>query len=81
MSRKGVSKLFCRISLIQICNTTWDKAGDMPSVVIAIIAVGRNWTIDYNAGKSSQLAESMSKRFSNLWLLGKADVAVGDALL
>ena len=35
--------------LIQICNTTWYKAGDMPSIVTAIIAAGRNWTIDYNA--------------------------------
>ena len=42
-------QLLCHISLIQICNTTWDKAGDMPSVVTAIIAAGRNWTIDYNA--------------------------------
>ena len=28
--------------------------------------------------KFSQLAESMSKRFSNLWLQGKADVAAVD---
>ena len=42
-------QLFCHISFIQICNTTWDNAGDMPSVVTEIIAAGRNWTIDYNA--------------------------------
>ena len=45
-------QLFCHISLIQICTTTWDKAGDMPSMVTAIIAAGRSWTIDYNAGQA-----------------------------
>ena len=30
------NKLFCHISLIQICNTTWDKAGDMPSIVMLL---------------------------------------------
>ena len=45
-------QLFCHISLIQICNTTWEKAGDMPSVVTAIIEAGRNWTIDYSAGQA-----------------------------
>ena len=52
MSRKGVSNCFADISLIQICNTTWDKVGDTPSMVTAIIAAGRNWTIDYNAGQA-----------------------------
>ena len=40
-SRKGVSNCFAT-SLIQICNTASDKAGDMPSIVTAIIAAGRN---------------------------------------
>ena len=31
--------------------------------------------------KFSHLTESMSKRFSNLWLLGKADVVLVDAFL
>ena len=42
MSHTGVSKLFCHIFFIQICNTTRDKAGDMPSVVTAIIAAEKN---------------------------------------
>ena len=45
-------QLFCHISQIQICNTTGDKAGDMPLMVTAIIAAGRNRTIDYNAGQA-----------------------------
>ena len=27
-------------------------SGDTPSMVTAIIAAGRNWTIDYNAGQA-----------------------------
>ena len=38
--------------LVQICNTTLDKFGYVPSVVTAIIVAGRNWTIDYNVGQA-----------------------------
>ena len=38
--------------MVQVCNATWDKAGDMSSMVTAIIVAGRNWTIDYYAGEA-----------------------------
>ena len=52
-------QLFCHTSLTQICNTTWDKAGDMPSMVAAIIAAWRNWTIDYNASQARDVVISV----------------------
>ena len=45
-------QLFCCISMIQVCNTTWDKAGNIPSMVTAIIAAGKNGTINYSAGEA-----------------------------
>ena len=36
--------------------------------------------LTYICEKFSRLAESMSEKFSNLWLLGKADVEAVDAL-
>ena len=60
-------QLFCHISQIQICNTTWDKAGDMPSMVTAIIAAGRNWTLDYNAGQACDVVIKVSTCIRTAW--------------
>ena len=60
-------QLFCHIPLIQICNTTWGKAGEMSSMVTTIIAAGRNLTIDYNAGEVCDVAIKMFTWIKIAW--------------
>ena len=67
MSRRGFSNSFAIITSIQICNTTWDKAGDMPSVVTAIIAAGRNRTINYNAGQACDVVIKVFMCIKTAW--------------
>ena len=55
ISCKGSHRLFCHVSLIQICPIAWDKAGDISKIVTTIIAARRNWTIDHNAGKACDI--------------------------
>ena len=59
--------LFCHIYLIQKCSRTWDKAGDTPSMVTAIIATGGNWTIDCNASQACNVVIKVFTCIKTAW--------------